>query len=125
MKRLVHFLALYAALIAIAALIGCEKPKPPVKPAPVKPVTQLVVYDFHATWCNPCKIQAPIVDAVEDSGVKVVRVDIDKQPELAAKYGVESVPTYVIVTRGVETFRTQNANVLYRKLVPSKRWQRL
>ena len=61
-----------------------------------------VLVDFTATWCGPCKALAPIVDKIADEfegKIKVGKVDIDAAPEVAAKYGVRSVPT-VIVFRG-------------------------
>lgn len=56
------------------------------------------ITDFYATWCGPCKQQAPILDAmVKKYGdrVKLVRVDIDQEPQKAGEYGVTAVPTLV------------------------------
>jgi thioredoxin 1 len=55
-----------------------------------------VVVDFHATWCMPCKMLAPVLEKVAAdfaSRVKVVKVDVDEAPELAAKYQIQGVPT--------------------------------
>ena len=54
-----------------------------------------VLLDFFASWCGPCKMLSPIIDeiAAEREDVKVVKIDIDEQPELAAAYGVMSVPS--------------------------------
>lgn len=63
-----------------------------------------VFVDFGASWCPPCRAIAPIVDAlaVEYAGrVKVATVDIDEEPELAERFGIQSVPT-LAVFRGSE-----------------------
>ncbi len=62
-----------------------------------------VLIDFHATWCGPCKVLAPIVEklAVEYEGkLKVGKIDIDAAPALAAKYGIRSVPTVMVFEGG-------------------------
>lgn len=54
--------------------------------------------DFYATWCGPCKMLAPVIDEIaqENEDLKVTKIDVDKNPELAAKYSVMSVPTVFI-----------------------------
>ncbi|MBM4091255.1 MAG: thioredoxin [Planctomycetes bacterium] len=61
-----------------------------------------VLVDFHATWCGPCKIIAPVLDelSLETPGVKVVKVDIDESPGLAAEYNVEGVPSLFVFSSG-------------------------
>ncbi len=68
-----------------------------------------VLIDFWATWCGPCRMMAPVVDAIakeKDREVKVCKVNIDENQELAEKYGVMSIPTFVIIKNGSETGRT-------------------
>ena len=61
-----------------------------------------VLIDFYADWCGPCKMLSPIVEAVasENTSIKVVKVDIDVNPTLAAKYGVSSIPTLIVIENG-------------------------
>lgn len=61
-----------------------------------------VVIDFYATWCRPCKIMTPIIEEIanENKNVKFVKIDIDKNEELAIKYNVMSIPTIIIMKNG-------------------------
>jgi thioredoxin 1 len=62
-----------------------------------------VLVDFHATWCGPCKILAPIVEKLADEfegQLKVGKVDIDAAPRIAAKYNIASVPTVIVFSKG-------------------------
>ena len=62
---------------------------------------QTVLVDFFATWCGPCKMIAPIVKELADEGkAKVCKIDVDEQPELAIRFGVDSIPTLLIFKNG-------------------------
>lgn len=60
-----------------------------------------VLVDFFATWCGPCKMVAPIVKQLADEGkAKVCKIDVDEQPELAVRFGVDSIPTLLVFKGG-------------------------
>lgn len=61
-----------------------------------------VLIDFYADWCGPCKMLSPIVEevATENNDVKVVKVNIDNEQDLAIKYSVMSIPTLIVIRNG-------------------------
>lgn len=62
----------------------------------------MALVDFWASWCGPCMMQSPIVDEVaeERADITVGKVNVDEQPELAAAFNVESIPTLLIIKNG-------------------------
>ena len=63
---------------------------------------QVVLLDFFASWCGPCRMVAPIIDEIaeENTDIRVGKVDVDAETELAAKFQVYSIPTLVVMKDG-------------------------
>lgn len=68
----------------------------------------VVLVDFFATWCGPCKMLSPIIEelATEFEGkAKIARLDVDQAPHIAGEFGVQSIPTIIIFKDGKEVDR--------------------
>ena len=62
-----------------------------------------VLIDFWATWCNPCRMMHPVLEELEKEigdNIKIGKVNIDNDPELASKFGVMSIPTFIVFENG-------------------------
>ncbi|WP_129598077.1 thioredoxin family protein [Methanohalophilus profundi] len=71
-------------------------------------MSNVVLYDFSATWCGPCKMQKPILENLEEEfgdKVDIKEVDVDQSPDLAGKFGIHAVPTLIIEKDGSEIKR--------------------
>jgi thioredoxin 1 len=82
-----------------------------------------VVVDFHALWCSPCKMQSPILKEIAtDLGdkIKVIKIDVDQNSEIASQYNIQSVPTLIIFKNGNLIWRQSGVvskNQLYNVLM--------
>jgi thioredoxin 1 len=76
---------------------------------------QLVLVEFFATWCGPCRASLPILDefANENPNIKVVTVDVDASPDLASSYDVKHLPTLLVFKGGLVFSRVIGAITLY------------
>lgn len=61
-----------------------------------------VLLDFWASWCGPCRMVSPIVDEIADerSDIKVGKINVDNEPELAGQFNVMSIPTLIVIKNG-------------------------
>ena len=70
---------------------------------------QLVLVDFFATWCQPCKMMHPILEQVKEvlgDRVRIIKVDVDKYGDTASQYRIQSVPTLMLFRQGEVLWRT-------------------
>lgn len=69
---------------------------------------QLVLVDFFATWCQPCKMMHPILKQVKDvlgDRIRIIKIDVDTHSALASKYQIQSVPTLMLFRKGEVLWR--------------------
>ncbi len=73
----------------------------------IKSSANIVMLDFYADWCGPCRMVAPIVHEIADEreDVTVGKINVDNDPDLAQKFGVMSIPTIVVLKGGEEAAR--------------------
>ncbi len=67
-----------------------------------------VLVDFHAEWCQPCKVQSPILHEVAremEGRVRIIKIDVDKNPEIAGRFRIQGVPTLALFKRGQLVWR--------------------
>lgn len=67
-----------------------------------------VVIDFHATWCGPCKVQSPILKEISHEmgeRIRVIKIDVDENQDLARRYQIQGVPTIAIFKNGELRYR--------------------
>jgi thiol-disulfide isomerase/thioredoxin len=105
------WMTVFLAMAAVLMLVGASlsRAEPPTAnaeslsplPSPLSPI----LLAFHAEWCGPCRQMQPVIDALGREGYSIRRVDIDRERELAARFGVNAVPCFIVVERGKEVDR--------------------
>lgn len=73
---------------------------------------RLVLVDFFATWCQPCKMMHPVLEQVKATlgdKVRIIKVDVDKYGQTAAQYGIQAVPTLMLFRKGQTLWRQSGA----------------
>lgn len=70
-----------------------------------------VLLDFWATWCGPCMMISPIIKEIAEENPQYLigKINVDEEPELAASFGIESIPTLIIIKNGAITRRVSGA----------------
>ena len=70
-----------------------------------------VLVDFWATWCGPCRMVGPILDeiAAERSDIKVCNINVDEEPELAARFQIMTIPTLMVIKNGAIVHQSAGA----------------
>ena len=69
---------------------------------------RLVLVDFFATWCQPCKMMHPVLEQLKDTvgdKMRIIKVDVDKYGQTAAQYGIQAVPTLMLFRKGQTLWR--------------------
>jgi thioredoxin 1 len=80
-----------------------------------------VLVDFHATWCGPCKMMAPILQQVKSAmgnNITIIKIDVDKNPEVSQQFQVQGVPTLIIFKNGKVKWRQSG-------VIPAKELQQV
>jgi thiol-disulfide isomerase/thioredoxin len=98
-----------AAALVMIGMVSVAATAAPPPPAAAAAAGDVVLLDFNASWCGPCRQMAPIVAEVAAAGWVVRPVDVDRETEVVRRFGVTGVPCYVLVVKGHEAGRINGA----------------
>jgi thioredoxin 1 len=83
----------------------------------------ILVVDFWATWCRPCKMFSPILDEIsKENNIWIAKLDVDANPDTAQQYEVSSVPTTIVFEKGVPIKKIIGAKPKHQMLEELKEW---
>lgn len=100
----------FAAALAIVGMASeAASAAPPAPPAAAAAAGEVVLLDFNASWCGPCRQMAPILSEIAAAGWVVRPVDVDRETDLVRRFGVTGVPCYVLLVKGHEAGRINGA----------------
>ncbi len=110
-RRVPRFAPVAAAMLAtsLAMAAGLVAAAAPVHPATAAATGEVLLLDFAASWCGPCRQMAPLIDQVAAAGWVVRHVDVDREADLVRRFGVTGVPCYVLLVKGHEVGRINGA----------------
>ena len=113
MRSLISVFAILTILVIAGCgelVIGQPQTKPePVPHCPCQPEQQQVereVLAFTSPWCGGCRTDKPKLTELRRQGVKITEINVDEQADLAERYNIQTLPTYVVLENGVEVQRT-------------------
>lgn len=83
----------------------------------------ILVVDFWATWCRPCKMFSPILDEIsQENNIWIAKLDVDENPNTAQKYEVSSIPTTIVFEKGNPVKKIIGAKPKHQMLEELKEW---